>query len=186
MTVGAYVLAGGGGSRFSGDRHKLLADFRGRPVISWVIEQAVEAHFDGGVHVVAGAVAVDDVLPESVGMLRNERWREGIATSLAVAVDHARGQGHQAIVVGLGDQPLIPTSAWVAVREAPHPVAVATYEGRRRNPVKLRADVWDLLPREGDEGARVVIRERPDLVGEVACEGIPADIDTVEDLTEWS
>lgn len=186
MTIGAYVLAAGGGSRFSGDGHKLLAQFRGRPVLAWVVDNVLTAGFDGGVHVVAGAADLGDVVPPGVVVLRNERWRTGIATSLAVAVDDARANGHDAIVVGLGDQPLVPTSAWAAVRDAGHPIAVASYGGRRRNPVKLGSEVWDLLPRDGDDGARTVMRERPDLVGEVACEGIPADIDTVEDLTEWS
>ena len=190
MTVAAVVLAAGGGRRFSGSSHKLLAPFRGRPLVAWAVDAARGAGVGefAEVVVVEGAVPLGSVVPDDVVLLSNGRWAEGQATSLGVAVAHARSAGHEAIVVGLADQPLVPASAWRAVRRASMepPIAVASYDGRRGNPVRLPASVWDLLSFEGDEGARELMRREPGLWGEVACEGNPADVDTVEDLDQWS
>jgi molybdenum cofactor cytidylyltransferase len=184
----AVVLAAGGGSRFSGTEHKLLAAFRGRPVVAWAVDSAVAAGLDHTV-VVTGAAPLDQVLPEGVTIVPNPDWASGQATSLAVAIDWAETRGMGAVVVGLGDQPLVPPNAWQRVAAAvdgSQPIVVATYGGRRGNPVGLDGSVWPQLTRLGDEGARVLMRERPDLVTEVPCDGEAVDIDTQEDLLRWS
>lgn len=184
MTAAAVVLAAGGGVRFTGAGHKLRAPFRGRPLASWAIEAAAGL---ADVIVVWGAVDLSDLLPDGAVAVENTRWAEGQATSLQAGIEEAGRRGHTAVVVGLADQPLIAPAAWVRVAEAAGgPIAVATYGGRRGHPVRLDADVWPLLPTTGDEGARRLMRGRPELVVEVACAGEPADMDTAEDVARWS
>lgn len=180
----AILLCAGGSTRFAGDQHKLLTPFRGRPLVAWAVEHVVASQFDE-VIVVVGAVGLSAILPGNVTVVDNLEWASGQACSLLVGVAAAEKRGHQAVVVGLGDQPLVPPSAWLAVAAADSPIAVANFAGRRTPPVRLTRAVWPLLPTEGDIGARQLMLARPDLVLEVACDGEPMDIDTVEDLARW-
>jgi molybdenum cofactor cytidylyltransferase len=175
------VLAAGSGSRFTGPTHKLQSPLGGSTVSGLAVQSALEADL-GPVVVVVGATEL--VLPSRVTQLLNPHWREGLATSVQVAITHARALGADTLVIGLGDQPLVAPSAWRAVAHSPSPIAVATYDGVRANPVKLAASVWDEMPHEGDEGARTVMRRRPEWVTEVPCDGSAADVDTAQDLDE--
>ena len=115
----------------------------------------------------------------------NDRWHDGQITSVRAGIAAADELGADRVVIGLADQPFVTPDAWRTVADGPGPICVATYGGRRGNPVALDRSVWALLPDTGDEGARALMRIRPDLVREVACSGSPADIDTVEDLHRW-
>ncbi|MGH9131573.1 MAG: nucleotidyltransferase family protein [Acidimicrobiales bacterium] len=189
MTVAAVLLAAGEGKRFEGPIHKLMSPFRGRPLVSWAIESALGAGLDETI-VVTGSVELTEHIPPGVTVIENKSWASGQASSLRVALDWCGRQGHRSAVVGLGDQPLVGTSAWIAVAEAPTgPMVTATFAGKRRPPVRLDRSVWSLLPTGGDQGARVLMVRRPELVFEVACEGNPVDIDTIEDMEDartWS
>ncbi len=181
------VLAAGGGSRFVAPdgTHKLLAAWRGRPLVAWAVDAALDSGV-GPVWVVTGCADLAGVLPAGTRVLHNPRWAEGQATSVVAAVTVATGEGLAGLVVGLGDQPLVPATAWRAVAAGDAPITVATYAGRRANPVRLDRSVWEMLPTDGDVGARALMRQRPELVREVACPGDPTDIDTLEDLAAWS
>ncbi len=184
MGLLAVVLAAGGGSRFAGETHKLAAPFHGSTVLGCAVAAAVDAGI-GPVVVVAGSPGLGVELGP-IEVVVNPRWADGQATSLQAAVDEAQHRGVDSLVVGLGDQPLVGAEAWRAVALADGgPIVTASYGGERRPPVRLDRAAWPLLPTDGDEGARVVMRLHPHLVTAVDVTGVPADIDTVEDLDRW-
>ncbi|MEZ5255445.1 MAG: NTP transferase domain-containing protein [Ilumatobacteraceae bacterium] len=204
----AVLLAAGRGSRFSGPTHKLLAEFRGRPVLAWAIDAVVQADLplcivtglDPQVEVLADTLvrnlALTATREDSIRVVRNPLAHTGMASSLAAAVALANDLGATSIVVGLGDQPLVPSEAWRAVADAEplDRIAIAEYRAagaddtapQRANPVRLPRAVWPELPTSGDRGARDLLRNRPGHVIAVACPGNPADIDTLEDLHRWN
>ena len=194
--VVAVLLAAGAGNRFQAIEHKLLA--RITPTGPTILEQALTRALDaslGPVLIITGALDEKELrtdpalarllVSDRIKVRHNPDWAAGQATSLQVAVTAAAALGADAIVIGLADQPFIDIIAWQQVAQGLGPITVATYDGRRGNPVKLHASVWGLLTTSGDEGARILMRERPNLVVEVPCPGSPADIDTVEDLHRW-
>ena len=184
--VSAIVLAAGGGSRFGGG--KLLVKLGGRPIIETVLHNLREAPVDEIIVVVGADAQRLRGVCEAYGVriAANEEWERGQSTSVLAGL---RACGGEAAVVLLGDQPFIGAEAverLVSAFSEGAKVAVATYGGKRRNPVLFSREVWPLLEAElaGDEGARSVLRRHPELVVEVPCEevGDPADVDTREDL----
>ena len=184
-SVAAVILAAGAGSRYAGDTHKLFAEIDGRPVISHVVDAARASEVDE-VIVVGGAVDLEPFVPDDVTLIHNEQWADGQATSLRAAVGYAESRRHDALVVGLGDSPGVTTEIWNKVAEVDAYLASARYDGELRPPVRLSASMWASLPVSGDDGARALMRQRPDLVRPVPVDGDPRDIDTLEDLRRWS
>lgn len=185
MSGAAILLAAGSGSRFEGVVPKLLAELHGKPLIRWAIEAALGAHLP--TYVVTGGIDLTGYL-DGTTEVPHERWADGLASSLRAGIDAASRDGHDAVVVALADQPRLSADAWLSVAAtAGTPIAVATYAGRRGHPVRLASEVWAGLPTTGDDGARLLMRERPELVTEVPCNfGSALDIDTTEDLDKFN
>ena len=181
------LLAAGAGSRFVEKSHKLLAPLRGQPVIAHSLAAVRSAALDDVV-VVTGAADLGPHL-EGVTALYNPLWATGQRSSVICALTYAAEHSFDAVVIGLADQPFIEPEAWRALADCDAPIAVATYDGIRGNPVRLASSVWGLLTAtdsDPDAGARTVMHLHPELVREVACKGISADIDTTEDLEQWT
>jgi CTP:molybdopterin cytidylyltransferase MocA len=188
-TIAATVLAAGGGTRLAADGGgpKPLVELRGRPLVAYALAATAASGLSPRLLVVGhagddvAAVAHDDV-----EIVRNERWRDGISTSLHAALRRLDGRAVDGVVIGLADQPLVGAAAWQRLGAAGTDgaaIAVATYHGRRANPVFLARSVWpDALELRGDEGARQLFGHHP--VVEVPCDGTgtPEDVDTLDDL----
>lgn len=186
--IAAILLAAGAGSRFGGG--KLLAEFRGKPLISATLDGLLGAPVDEVIPVVGSGARELRSICEAHGarVVENPDWQRGQSTSVRAGLK-ACGPGTRAAVILLADQPLVGAGAVERLAEAFERgarIAVATYGGKRRNPVLFSREVWPLLLSElsGDEGARGIMRAHSKLVTEVPCDDVanPADVDTVEDL----
>ncbi|KGA07152.1 MAG: hypothetical protein GM46_9270 [actinobacterium acAcidi] len=186
----AVLLAAGAGSRFLGSEHKLLATLPhadGKSIFETSLQQVLEAGF-ATVIVVTGAAEIPAAMlaHRNIVVVHNNWWTDGQSGSVLMGIREAQRLNANAVVVGLADQPFVTAEAWRRVAQATSPIAVATYFGRNGNPVRLHESIWELLPKSGDSGARDLIRLRPELVSQVDCPGSAADIDTQEDLAQWT
>jgi nicotine blue oxidoreductase len=182
VRVAGVLLAAGEGRRLG--RPKALVEVAGETLA----ERGVRLLRDGGaspVVVVTGAAAVT---PGGAAVVHNPDWRTGMGSSLATGL-RALPADATAAVIALADQPLVGTEAvrrLIAAHQAGASVAVASYDGRPRNPVLIARQHWPevITTAAGDTGARVFLRAHRDLVTQVECgdTGSPDDVDTPADL----
>ena len=183
----AIVLAAGAGSRFGGG--KLQAELAGKPVAQHVLDRLAEAGLTDVV-VVLGDDAADLEAAldwRSERRIRNPDPGRGLSSSVrlglaAVPADAA------AVLIALGDQPLLDPEVLQALLGAPdeagRPIVVPVYaHDQGRNPVLLRPAAWDLAAGlEGDRGFGPLITAHPGLVLEVPVGSANPDVDTPGDL----
>ncbi len=185
--VAGLVLAAGDGSRFGGA--KLLAPVVGRPLLQHVLDRVAAAHLDEVVVVLGrDAHAIEAAVSwRGESRIRNPDPGRGLASSLAVGMA-SLDPGVDAVLILLGDQPLVADSTIRALVEAPvdphRPVVVPAYAADAgRNPVLLRRPAFGLAEAAvGDRGLGPVIADHPELVHQVPIVGENPDVDTMEDL----
>jgi molybdenum cofactor cytidylyltransferase len=185
----AIVILAAGASRRLG-RPKQLVEIGGQPLVRRAAEAAL-ATGSRSVHVVVGAEASRvrgalEGLP--VGVILNEEWEEGIASSIRRAVDAIDRHASfiETMTLMLCDQPGVSTvvlvrlvDTWRATRAA---VVASRYPEGPGVPALFQAELFSALKElRGDLGARQLIRQLDRDVVTVELES-PEDIDTPDDL----
>ena len=187
------VLAAGGSTRMG--RPKQLAELDGRPLLAHVLAALRDAPVDRVVVALgasAGEVQDRVDLGRAVPVVVGD-WAAGMGHVLASALAEVEGKGAgggwAAVVVLLGDQPLVSGRAVArlvdAWRAGAGPVVTAAYHGRPGNPKLFdRRLLPELLRLDGDTGARGLVAAHPEWVhqAEVGDLGSDADVDVEADL----
>lgn len=182
----AVVLAAGAAERFG--TTKQLAMLDGEPMVRRAARLARGCAAERTVLLTGCDTA--DVAAAAAGechfLLVNERYRDGIGSSIALA---ARALAHaaDALLLILADQPLVGADHLRALVDAwsgrGHHVIMTRYAGTGGPPVLMpRASFTALAALDGDRGARQVARSGAFELTEVACEAAAVDVDTPDDL----
>lgn len=113
----------------------------------------------------------------------NERWREGLSTSLIAGLQ-ALSPAALGVFVLLADQPLLDTEGLrrlsAKARRTPEVPWAASYGKRVGVPAWIPKSLWgDLLLLKGDAGAGVVLNRAGARPVEIA--GVQQDVDTPQD-----
>jgi molybdenum cofactor cytidylyltransferase/nicotine blue oxidoreductase len=177
--VGA-VLAAGAGVRLGAPKATVVLDGER------LVDRAVRTLAGAGCAEVI-AVARTGLAVAGARVVVNPEPERGMRSSLELAVDAAGAA--RALAVVLVDLPGLTPDGVRQVIDAWRPgrIAVAGYGGRRGHPTVMSPALWrDAIKLAGpNEGARALLRSRPDLVDEIPVEGDPADLDTPADLARW-
>jgi nicotine blue oxidoreductase len=187
VRVVAIVLAAGEGRRMGGPKALL------RQGPATFLARACALFSSAGILPIAvlGAeaerVRSEAGIPENATVVLNQRWPEGMLTSVWAGLDAAEALGAEAVLLHPVDNPFVAQdtiAAVVAALAAGAEIAVPSHAGRRGHPAGFARAVWSALreaPLEG--GARIVLLARPDAVVHVpAGPDCLVDIDTPADL----
>ena len=125
-------------------------------------------------------------LPDNVTAVENERWAEGMLSSVWCGLDAAESLGAEAVLLHPVDHPLVSPETVdrvVAALDAGAFIAVPTHDGRRGHPGGFGPGALGALrAAPPGEGARAVLAAHPDRVVHVEGDaGCLVGVNTPED-----
>jgi CTP:molybdopterin cytidylyltransferase MocA len=192
MNVAAIILAAGASRRLG--QPKQLLSYRGETLLGRAIRLANEAGVSP-VLVVLGAnfeVVLAAIQPHTSIPVHNDRWRQGIASSIEAglrALSVCAPEADGALFLGC-DQPRLTADhlrslvGAFAAQES-EGIAASSYAGVHGVPAVFpRQTFAELRGLSGDKGARSVIDRAPCAVITIEFPGGEIDIDSPEDLAQ--
>ncbi|HVO12157.1 MAG TPA: nucleotidyltransferase family protein [Vicinamibacteria bacterium] len=188
MRIAAIVLAAGEGRRMGGP--KALLPIHGTTFLGHLCRLFVAAGADPTIAVLGASaqrVRAEGEIPRGARVVVNERWPEGMLTSIWRGLDEAETSGVEALLVHPVDNPLVSPATVAAVIGAVRSgaaITVAAHAGRRGHPVAFACASWPALraasPARGarqllvDDPARVLhVETGPDCLHDL---DLPADL----------
>ncbi|HXY42180.1 MAG TPA: nucleotidyltransferase family protein [Vicinamibacteria bacterium] len=166
MRICAVVLAAGEGRRMGGP--KALLPVHGTTFLGHLCRLFAVSELDATIAVLGASaerVRAEGEIPPGVRVVVNERWREGMLTSIWRGLDEAETSGAGAVLVHPVDNPLVSPATVAAVIGAVRSgaaIAVAAHAGRRGHPVAFARATWPALRAASPAtGARQVLLDDP-------------------------
>ena len=186
--IAAVVLAAGLSARMGSN--KLMQEWRGKPLLRWVVEAALQSQARPVVVVTGNEPSKIEAALKGLDVVfaHNPDYRDGLSTSLKAGTAAAPATADGALVL-LGDMPEIDAALIDRMIAAFSPadgrsICVAMHEHKRGNPVLLAKEFFpDIAKLAGDIGAKPLLAANEDVVCEIeAGDAALRDIDTPEAL----
>jgi len=181
--TGVIVLAAGGSSRMGSP--KQLLPYRGKTLLRRAAETAVASLCDRVV-VVIGNQAREmrgELGDLAVSIVENPNWQSGISSSIRVGLDELLKDDLNGVVVMLCDQPFVTPDVLNDLvdthLQTGRPIVASSYETSCGVPAFFTRELFpELISLTGDQGARRIILNHPELVATVAFPHGALDVDT--------
>lgn len=179
MYIRGIILAAGASSRMG--HNKLQMKIGSDTIVNKVVAAAERSILDELV-LIYGAYDAN----ANVRKLYNEKYKDGISTSIKKGMEDFVGDG---VMLILGDMPFIDSNIinklYEEFRNSDKNIAVPVFDGKKGNPVIIGRKYFDeLFLNTGDKGAKDIINnnECDVLEVEVGTNAIFRDIDEEKDL----